>query len=82
MLNDVALTGVSGEVFTLIHQHLEQQSPFTHTLMLTHTNGSSGYIPDETGFEHMRYEVTASRLKPSCAEHSIINAFVNMMDKY
>ena len=59
MLNDVALAGVTGEVFTLIHQHLDKRSPFSHTIMLTHTNGSSGYIPDETAFEHMSYEITS-----------------------
>jgi hypothetical protein len=82
MLNDVALAGVSGEVFTLIHQHLDERSSVRHTIMLTHTNGSSGYIPDETAFEHMSYEITASHLKPGCAEPAIINGLVDMMKRY
>jgi hypothetical protein len=82
MLNDIALTGISGEVFTLIHQHLDERAPFRHTMMLTHTNGSSGYIPDETAFEQMSYEIRSSRLKPGCAESAIINGLLDMMNRY
>jgi hypothetical protein len=82
MLDNIALTGISGEVFTLIHQHLDERSPFSHTIMLTHTNGSSGYIPDETAFADMSYEIRSSRLKPGCAESAIINGFLEMMNRY
>src|SRR5262249_26130777 len=44
MINDIALTGVSGEVMTMIQQHLRSESPFSRTIMVTHANGSSGYI--------------------------------------
>jgi neutral ceramidase len=81
MINDVALAGVSGEVFTLIARRLKRESPFNHTIMVTHANGSSGYIPDDTGFEPVSYEVTASRLKPGCAESAIVNGFLDLMAK-
>ncbi len=29
------------------HQHLRKVSPFTLTVMVTHANGSIGYIPDD-----------------------------------
>jgi neutral ceramidase len=77
-INDVALAGVSGEVFTLIAQRLQRESPFTHTVMVTHTNGSSGYIPNDAAFEPVSYEVTASRLKPGCAEGAIVNGFLEL----
>ena len=79
MINDVALAGVSGEVFTLIAQRLKRESPFNHTIMVTHANGSSGYIPDDSAFEPVSYEVTASRLKPGCAESAIVNGFLDLM---
>jgi neutral ceramidase len=82
MLNDVALTGVSGEVLTMIHQHLKKESPFSRTLMVTHTNGSSGYIPDDSAFNQVSYEITTSHLKPGCAENAIVNGFLGMMDQY
>ena len=78
-LNDIALAGVSGEVFTLIAQRLQHESPFARTVMVTHTNGSSGYIPNDAAFEPVSYEVTASRLKPGCAEGAIVNGFLKLM---
>ena len=79
MINDVALAGVSGEVFTVIAQRLRRESPFNHTVMVTHTNGSSGYIPNDAAFEPVSYEVTASRLKPGCGEGAIVNGFLDLI---
>ena len=80
-INDVALAGVSGEVFTLIAQRLQRESPIAHTVMVTHTNGSVGYIPNDAGFEPVSYEVTASRLKPGCAEGAIVNGFLDLIGR-
>ncbi len=82
MINNIAVAGVSGEVFTLINQRLERESPFSHTVMITHANGSSGYIPDETAFNQVSYEITTSHLKPGCAEDGIVNGFVNLMQEF
>jgi hypothetical protein len=81
ILNNVALAGVSGEVFTLIALRLKRESPIRHTIMVTHTNGSSGYIPNDAAFEPVSYEVTASRLKPGCAEGAIVGGFLKMMQR-
>ena len=78
-MNDVALAGVSGEVFTLIAQRLARESRLKPTIMVTHTNGSSGYIPNDDAFEPVSYEVTASRLKPGCAENAIVNGFLELI---
>ena len=53
--------------------------PSPRTIMITHANGSSGYIPDDTGFEQIGYEVTTSRLKPGCAENAIVNGIIELM---
>ena len=78
-LNSVALAGVSGEVFTRIFLHLKKDSPFNATIMVTHANGSSGYIPSDDAFEPISYENTASHLKPGCAEKGIVNGLLEMM---
>src|SRR5262249_3368599 len=78
-IDNVALAGVSGEVFPLIAQRPQRESPLQHTVMVTHTNGSSGYIPNDAAFEPVSYEVTASRLKPGCAENAIIGGFLRLM---
>jgi len=79
MLNEIALTGVSGEVLTPIYQRLKQASPFTDTVMVAHANGSSGYIPHDAGFDQVSYEITTTRLKPGCAESGIVNGLLQMM---
>jgi hypothetical protein len=79
MLGEVALTGVSGEVFTLIGQRLQKESPWNHTVMITHANGSSGYIPNDAAFDQISYEITTSQLKPGCAEGAIVNGFLDLM---
>jgi len=79
MLNQIALTGVSGEVLTPIYQRLKKASPYTDTIMVTHANGASGYIPHDAGFDQISYEVTTSHLKPGCAEPGIVNGLLEMM---
>jgi neutral ceramidase len=81
MINDIALAGVSGEVFTKIHWRLEKESPFSHTVMITHANGSSGYIPDDAAFGDVSYEITTSHLKPGCAETGIVNGLLALMQE-
>jgi hypothetical protein len=78
-INEIALAGVSGEVFTLIAQRLQREAPSRQVVMVTHTNGSSGYIPNDAAFDPVSYEVTASRLKPGCAENAIVSGFVEAM---
>ena len=79
MMNDIVLAGVSGEVLTMIHEHLKKESPFSRTVMVTHANGSSGYIPDDAAFGQVSYEITTSRLKPGCAESAIVDSFLQLM---
>jgi hypothetical protein len=79
MIGNIPLAGVSGEVFTLIHSHLQKESPFPHTIMVTHANGSSGYIPNDAGYDQISYEVTSTHLKPGCAENAIVNGFLEML---
>ena len=81
VINDIALAGVSGEVMTMIHEHLKKKSTSSRTVMVTHANGSSGYIPDDAAFEQISYEITTSRLKPGCAEKAIADGFFNLMQQ-
>ncbi|MGI8743659.1 MAG: neutral/alkaline non-lysosomal ceramidase N-terminal domain-containing protein [Bryobacteraceae bacterium] len=82
MINDIALAGVSGEVLTMIHEHLNEESPFKHTIMVTHANGSSGYIPDDAAYDQVSYEITTTHLKRGCAEGAIVNGFMDLMNRY
>jgi len=78
-INDIALAGVSGEVLTMIQERLKKESPLNRIVMVTHANGSSGYLPDDAAFGQVSYEIATSRLKPGCAESAIVNGLVNLM---
>jgi hypothetical protein len=80
-LNQVAFCGVSGEVLTMIGQRLKRESPFTHTIMVTHCNGSSGYIPDDAAYDKISYEIVQARTKRGYAEDAIVNGFLELIDE-
>ncbi len=79
LLGNSAIAAVSGEVLTSIGLRLKRESPFTRTILVTHANGSSGYIPDDAAYGQGSYEITATRLKPGCAESAIVNGLLEMM---
>jgi neutral ceramidase len=81
MIGDIAVTGVSGEVLTMIGQRLKKESPFNFTMMVTHADGSVGYIPNDAAYEQPSYEVNSTRFKPGCAEGAIVNGLLDMMDQ-
>ncbi len=80
-INDIALTGVSGEVLTLIGQRTKSESPTSNTIMVTHCNGSSGYLPDDAAYARVSYEIKSARVKPGCAETAIVKGLVQMIQE-
>lgn len=81
LINDIAIAGISGEVLTNISLRLKRESPFNRTLVVTHCNGSSGYLPDDAAYDQVSYEITTTRVKRGCAEQAIVNGFVEMMNE-
>jgi neutral ceramidase len=82
VINDIAIAGVSGEVLTNIGLKLKRESPFNRTVMVTHCNGSSGYLPDDAAYDQVSYEIVATRVKRGCAENAIVNGFLEMMSTF
>ena len=80
-VGDVAIGGVNAEVFNWIAERLKKESPYNHTMMATLTNGMarSGYIPNDAAYGMNTFEVLSSRLKPGCAETSIVNGILDLM---
>lgn len=68
MINHIALCGVSGEVLPRIGERFKRESPFVETLMITHANGSNGYLPDAAAYEAISYEIMVTRVKPACED--------------
>jgi hypothetical protein len=81
-MDDVALTGVSGEVVTNIYWHLKKASPLANTLMLTIANDRLGYIADDAAYDTPLFEVHGSPLARGCAENGIVNNLVEMIDQF
>ena len=63
-------------------ERLKKESPFSNTFMLTHCNGSSGYIPNDAAYAIMCYETVSARVKKGCAEDAIVNGFLDLMDRF
>ena len=81
-VGDAMIGTVNAEVFNPIAQRLKRESQFKATMMSTLTNGSarSGYIPDDASYGKYTFEVLSSRLKPGCAESSIVNGLLELID--
>lgn len=82
VIKDIAIAGVSGEVLTNISLRLKRESPFNRTVMVTHANGSSGYLPDDAAYDQVSYEIVTTRVKRGCAENAIVNGFLEMMSTF
>lgn len=63
-LGDIAICGVSAEVLTLVGQRLKERSPLENTIMVTHANGDSGYLPNDEAYEHIGYEILVTPFQP------------------
>ena len=82
LVNEVALTGVSGEVVTNIYLHLKKASPLTDTIMITLANDRVGYIADDAAYDTPMFEVNGTPLARGCAENGIVNGLLEMIRKY
>jgi neutral ceramidase len=82
MVNEIAVAGVSGEVFTEIGQHVKQQSLFDHTIMVTLLPNRASYIPSDAAYLLPSQMAVTNRLKPGCAEPAMIGAFKGMETQY
>jgi neutral ceramidase len=80
MLNQVALTGVSGEVSTNIFLHLKKDSPLTNTVLITLANDRIGYIVDDAAYDIPTHESTGTPVARGCAENGIVNGLVELIN--
>jgi len=79
LINQIAITGVSAEIFTKIYLHLKKDSPLTNTIMATMSNDRIGYIADDAAYDGPYSNPVVVR---GCAEKGIVNGLVDMMNKH
>ena len=63
-LGELVICGISGELMTEMGMAIKQESPYSSTIVVTHCNGSSGYICTDKAFAEGGYEVKVSHLMP------------------
>jgi neutral ceramidase len=80
-IGDIALCSANAEIYTAIGLKLKAASPLANTLLVTPANGmaNSGYVPNDASFGAYTFQVLGSRLKPGCAEDSIVNGLVDLV---
>lgn len=59
-VGDVAFIGFSVEMLTEIGMAIKAGSPFKHTFIITHCNGSSGYLPVSELYKEGGYEINST----------------------
>jgi neutral ceramidase len=74
----MVMVGISGEVMTEIGMKIKAQSPFSNTTMVTHCNGSSGYLCTDAAYQEGGYEALASRTMPG-VEKIIVDNVLGML---
>lgn len=80
-IGNIALTSVDAELYSPIGMRLKRESTMANTFMVTLANGmaNSGYIPNDTAFGALTFQVLGSKLKPGCAETAIVNGLVDLI---
>jgi len=80
-IGNVAVASVNAEIYSAIGAKFKAASPLANTMLVTIANGmaNSGYVPNDAAFGAYTFQVLGSRLKPGCAEDSIVNGFVDMI---
>jgi neutral ceramidase len=80
-IGHVALCSANAEIYTAIGLKLKAASPLANTLLVTPANGmaNSGSVPNDASFGAYTFQVLGSRLKPGCAEDSIVNGLVDLV---
>jgi neutral ceramidase len=77
-IKQIAITGVSGEVYTRIYWHLKKDSPLADTIMVTMSNDRIGYIGDDAAYDG---PISNPAVLRGCAENGIVNGLVDLMNQ-
>ena len=80
-IGDLVLCGLSGELMNEIGMEVKKGSPFSGTFVVTHSNGSSGYICTDKAFSEGGYEVQVTRLMPG-AEGPLTRKFLELIRSF
>jgi len=80
-IGDLVLSGVSGELVNEIGMDIKNRSPYSGTIVVTHCNGSSGYICTDKMFPEGGYEVRVTKLMPG-VEKPLADKFLELIHQF
>ncbi len=78
--DEVAFVGFNVEMLTEIGMEIKSASPFKNTFIITHCNGSSGYLPPAELYKEGGYEVTSTRFEIGSSEMVVKKALRMLYD--
>lgn len=67
-IGSTSLVGISGELMTEIGMEIKDNSPYKNTFIVTHCNGSNGYLCTDTSYQEGGYEPMVSKTMPGTAD--------------
>lgn len=77
---DVAFIGFNVEMLTEIGMEIKKGSPFKYTFIITHCNGSSGYLPPAELYKEGGYEITSTRFEIGSSDMVVKKALRMLYD--
>ncbi|MCE5346651.1 MAG: neutral/alkaline non-lysosomal ceramidase N-terminal domain-containing protein [Bacteroidales bacterium] len=80
-IGDLVISGISGELMTEMGMEVKKLSPYSGTIIVTHCNGTSGYLCTDKAFTEGGYEVSVTKLMPG-AEKKIVNKFEELIHSF
>jgi len=78
--DNVAFIGFNVEMLTEIGMAIKAASPFKYTFIITHCNGSSGYLPPAELYKEGGYEVTSTRFEIGSADMVVKKALIMLYE--
>jgi neutral ceramidase len=74
----VAFVGLGGEVLSEIGMAIKAASPFKQTFIITHCNGTSGYLAPQHLYVEQGYEIKSSPFASTAAD-MVVKRVINML---
>lgn len=80
-IGDLVMEGISGELMTEFGMQVKESSPYRNTIILTHCNGSSGYICTDQSYKEGGYEIMTTRMMPGI-EKPLVSKFLEVIRSF
>lgn len=82
LLGYIALITCSGEIYNRIGWDLKQESPFKHTVVITHSEMEKvGYVLDSASKDHKVFQAFSTRVLPGASDDLIMRCAQEMFEE-